>query len=406
MQADRIREFRRALRAAQSDRSTVTAHGVASLADSCRDVYDANYLWVDGPAASADVLAAECDSALADRFHRRIVVEGGGAGLAERFLELGYTLSTHLVLVHAREPDRRVDASMTRLVDFEELVPVRTAQILAEPWGDSEIAAQLNEAKRRIAAAVPTRFFAVMVGDEIAGYCELRERDGVAQIEDVEVLERFRGRGLGRAIVQHALDEGLRSSDVVFLEALADDWPRELYARLGFVGVDRADLYTKLPHALTRLRLRTPRIELRLATIAELRRLFVTAADGAPDGLEEGPYLARHELALAGWRPDEWTLNLVAFQGREPAGTEAVGASHFGRTRAVTNDTWVGRAWRDQGLEDEMRAAALTLAFDGLGAKTALLDRNRELARDAFPRNVPVEISGLQRVRPLFGVAA
>ena len=79
---------------------------------------------------------------------------------------------------------------------------------MREPWGDADVAAQLNDAKRLVAAAVPTRFFAAVVDGAIAGWCELRRRDGVAQIEDVEVLEELRGRGLGRAIVQHALDEG------------------------------------------------------------------------------------------------------------------------------------------------------------------------------------------------------
>ena len=52
-------------------------------------------------------------------------------------------------------------------------------------------------------------------------------------------MRAYRGRGLGRAIVQHALDEARRDHDVVFLEALADDWPRLLYAKLGFDVVDR-----------------------------------------------------------------------------------------------------------------------------------------------------------------------
>jgi len=402
--ADRIRGFRRALQEGLAERSVPTAHGVARLVDSCPAVYDANYLWVDGPVAPAEVLAAECDGALADRHHRRVVVEGGGAGLADRFVELGYSLSTHLVLVHEREPDRRVDTSPVRPASLEELLPVRTRQILDEPWGDDDIAAQLNEAKRHVAAAVPTRFFAVIADGEIAGYCELRLRDGVAQIEDVEVLERFRGRGLGRAIVQHALDEGLASADLVFLEALADDWPRELYARLGFVVVDRSDLYTRLPHALTRLHLRTPRLELRLGTIAELRRLFAVASDGAaPGGLEEGPFIALHERALASWRADEWALHLIGFSGSEPIGSEALGAAHFAKSRTLTSDGWLGRAWQGQGSEDEMRAAALTLAFDGLGARKALVDRGREVQRDAFPRSVPVAIAGLDRVRSLFG---
>ena len=400
MAADRIRRFRQTLQEALAERSVATPHGIARLVDSCPNVYDANYLWVAGAVAPADVLAAECNDALAGRHHRRIVVEGGGAGLADRFVELGYTRSTHLVLAHERDPDRRVDASMVRHVSLDELLPVRTEQILAEPWGDDDIAEQLNDAKRHVAAAVPTQFFAVMAGGEIAGYCELRVRDGVGQIEDVEVLERFRGRGLGRAIVQHALDEGRDVADVVFLEALADDWPRELYARLGFVFVDRSDLYTRLPHALTRLRLRTPALELRLATIAELREL---ARDLE---LEEGPFVSRFEHALAAWRPGDWSLDLIAFHHGRPVGGETLAATHFAKSRTVTANGWLGREGREHGLEGEMHAAALTLAFDGLGARKALLDGRREIGRDAFPRTVPVGIHALDRVRSLFGGAS
>ena len=54
-------------------------------------------------------------------------------------------------------------------------------------------------------------------------------------------MTAYRGRGLGRAIVQHALEEARRDHDVVFLDALADDWPRRLYAKLGFGAVDRRD---------------------------------------------------------------------------------------------------------------------------------------------------------------------
>ena len=74
--------------------------------------------------------------------------------------------------------------------------------------------------------AVSTRFFAAVVDDRVAAYCEVRSDGSTAQIEDVEVVSAYRRRGLGRAIVQHALDEARRDHDVVFLEALADDWPR------------------------------------------------------------------------------------------------------------------------------------------------------------------------------------
>src|ERR671936_1400862 len=98
--------------------------------------------------------------------------------------------------------------------------------------GTLELAESLLAAKRRVLAAVPTRFFATYVEGEVASYCELRSDGHTAQIEDVNTLAPFRGRGLGRAVVQRALDEARRANDVVFIEALADDWPKELYARM------------------------------------------------------------------------------------------------------------------------------------------------------------------------------
>ena len=246
MIAARIDAFRQRLQRETADRVVRTQHGLALLADAFPDVYDHNFLVVEGPAASAAELAAEADAALADRRHRRVIVEGGGAGLQGDFADLRYTLSTHLVLAHTREPDRLVDTGTIREVALDDLLPGRTEATLREPWGNREIARQLNDAKRRVADAVPTRFFAATAGGEIAGWCELRVRDGVAQIEDVEVLQEQRGRGLGRAVVQRALEEGRRAAGLVFLEALADDWPRELYAKLGFTAVGRRDFYTRL----------------------------------------------------------------------------------------------------------------------------------------------------------------
>ena len=244
---DRIRAFHRRVERDAADRVLTTRHGTAILGDAIPDVYDHNYVSVEEPRVGATELAADADEALADRRHRRVIVEDGTPGLAAEFAERGYVLSTHLVLAHTRGLDRRVDTSAVRELPLDDLLPARTEATLREPWGDESLARQLNEAKRRIGRAVPTRFYGALVGGAVAGWCELCTEDGIAQIEDVEVLEEFRGRGLGRALVQHALDEGRRSADLVFLEALADDWPRELYARLGFTAVDRRDFYTRLP---------------------------------------------------------------------------------------------------------------------------------------------------------------
>jgi RimJ/RimL family protein N-acetyltransferase len=371
--AERIDRFRRRLQHEAAGRAVPTAHGVAFLDDALPIVYDHNYLVVEGAAAGAAELAAEADDALEARHHRRVIVEGGADGLAGDFAELHYALATHLVLAHTREPDRLVDTSAVREVELDDILPGRTLTTLREPWGDDEIAHQLNEATRRLAGAVPTRFFAATVGDEIAGWCELRVHDGVAQIEDVEVLQEHRGRGLGRAVVQHALDEAQRSAEVVFLEALAEDWPRELYAKLGFTSVGRRDFYTRLPSPVTRLRLRTPRLELRVATVAELRALYRVAEAGIhdpevmpfevpwTDTLDEASFLAYHL-----GRPSR-QLELVAFLDGRPVGAQGLNV----RLPEVETGSWLGRDFQGRGLGTEMRAAVLTLAFEHLGARVA-----------------------------------
>jgi RimJ/RimL family protein N-acetyltransferase/predicted GNAT family acetyltransferase len=370
---ERIVEFRRRLQRDAAESVVPFEHGTAFLSPSIPQVYDHNYLSIEEAETGANELAAESAEALAGHFHRRVIVESATPGLQADFAALGYVLSTHLVLEHRREPDRLVDTAAIRETDLEALVPARTEATLREQWGDEEIAAQLNEAKRHIAAAVPTRFFAAFVGDQVAGWCELRVRDGVAQIEDVEVLVEYRGFGLGRALVQHALTEGQRIADVVFLEALADDWPRELYAKLGFVGAGRRDFYTRLPHPFTRIRLRTPRLELRLATTADAQRLFRVAEAGVhdpavmpfevpwTDDLDEADFVS-HVTAVS-----DSELRFVAFLDGQPVGVQGLSL----RPEWVTTGSWLGRAYQGRGLGTEMRAAVLTYAFERLGAAVA-----------------------------------
>ena len=57
-------------------------------------------------------------------------------------------------------------------------------------------------------------------------------------MEAVATLPAHRGRGYASAVVQHAVGEALAAGhDLIFLTALADDWPKELHARLGFEEV-------------------------------------------------------------------------------------------------------------------------------------------------------------------------
>ncbi len=204
---------------------------------------------------------------------------------------------------------------------------------------------------------------------------------------------------------------------------------------------------------LSQLRLRTPRLELRLATHAELGALAEVARAGIHDPAtmpfyvpwtdnSDRPgfvdeFVEHHEAALREWRPEKWNLDLVAFADGRPIGAQGIRGERFAETRTVDTGSWLGRTWQGRGLGTELRAAVLSLAFDGLGALKATsgaIDKNPqslgvsrklgyretgsktvaprgepvselllELRSDEFVSPVPVEITGLDGLHSRFG---
>jgi RimJ/RimL family protein N-acetyltransferase len=135
---------------------------------------------------------------------------------------------------------------------------------------------------------------------------------------------------------------------------------------------------------LWEIRLRTPRLELRLPTEDELVELFHVAeagihpADAMPfyvpwtDDLELDAFVAFHHSAWENWRPERWSLNLIAFLGGKPIGSQGVEGADFTATRQVETGSWLGAPHQGKGLGTEQRAAVLEFAFEGLGADAAL----------------------------------
>jgi len=202
------------------------------------------------------------------------------------------------------------------------------------------------------------------------------------------------------------------------------------------------------------LRLRTPRLELRLPDLDELARLGAVAAAGVHDPAVM-PFVVTwtdatpqqrarntiqwHWTQMGRWSPADWSLHLVAFLDGEVVGTQDVSATEFATLRTVGTGSWLGHAYHGRGLGTEMRAAVLELAFAGLGAERATSEafednaasygvsrklgyadngtdwhvvrgkpvRGRRLVLDrdawAAARTVPVEITGLEPCLPMFG---
>jgi GNAT superfamily N-acetyltransferase len=94
---------------------------------------------------------------------------------------------------------------------------------------------------------IGAQFFTASVAGEPAGLCELHRDATDAMVENVFTLERARGHGVARSVVLRAIevarDEG---AGHVFIVTDDDDWPKELYARLGFDRIGRELVFTKV----------------------------------------------------------------------------------------------------------------------------------------------------------------
>lgn len=82
-------------------------------------------------------------------------------------------------------------------------------------------------------------------------------------------------------------------------------------------------------------------------------------------------FVAFHQSLRAGWRPDDWKLELAVFADGELIGVQGIHAQDFQAKRSVTTGSWLGIAFQSRGFGTEMRLAVLSLAFDGLGAAEA-----------------------------------
>ena len=228
-------------------------YGLACFDEQLPLVFVANLLWVTAGAGgvAAATLKADADRLLAAFRHRWVVVEHEALwkGLDAEFLRAGWGLQTHLFMIHRRRPDRVDAATGVREVSHDAIRAAELRYLESEPWCTSaEPARQVAEHNRRLGGALGERCFAAYDAGEVCAYAKLRSRAGVAQVEDVVVLPEHRGAGLGRQVTTAALVAGLElEPQLLFIVADDDDWPKELYARLGFEPAGRTRMFHRLP---------------------------------------------------------------------------------------------------------------------------------------------------------------
>jgi RimJ/RimL family protein N-acetyltransferase len=203
------------------------------------------------------------------------------------------------------------------------------------------------------------------------------------------------------------------------------------------------------------LRIKTPRLQLRLPTEELCDQLIDTILEGVhnPDRMpfsvpwtraprEELPFntLSHIWQELARFKQDDWRLPLAVVIDGMAVGVQALTAKDFRITREVQSGSWLGLRYQGQGYGTEMRSAALYFAFTELGAEVAtsvsfvdnpasiavsrrngyqdngvdraaregaMVEQPRlRLTRDDWQRHraVEVRVDGFDRCRPLFGL--
>jgi GNAT superfamily N-acetyltransferase len=233
--------FEESLRERAADRVVPFRFGTAVVTESLADVWDLNLLRVEKPGASAAELAEEAERIQggADLRHRRVVMLDGAE--AEAFEALGWESGRFLFMRYRGPGERNIDTARVREVDRAFVGSIREEMARTAPWATDEgTVRRVMTAQERVADAANARHFAVLEGDDVVSTAELFTDGATAQVEDVVTLETHRGHGYASAVVLAAVERALAEGcDFVFLVADDEDWPKELYARLGFEPIGR-----------------------------------------------------------------------------------------------------------------------------------------------------------------------
>jgi GNAT superfamily N-acetyltransferase len=256
-QLARARHFMRAAVRRQAEQIIEMSYGFAVLDSRFPHSYDHNKLVLTAPVDPAEAVS-DADRILggAGLAHRLISVHGGiEQAWADVCVAAGYQHSAELIMVQTGAPadrpaDQRIQVAAVGVDGLRESGRREWREQLPDA-GEDVIEQLVARRVTRLEAAPEVAFLAVRDGmGQIVSRADLYldPADRVAQIEDVLTLSEHTGRGFARAIMA----EGLRRAqaagcDLVFVVADADDWPRQLYTRLGYRAVGDGHSFVRPP---------------------------------------------------------------------------------------------------------------------------------------------------------------
>ena len=240
---ERIVGFCRYLDERCSERIFSSFLATALLCESLPLVYDRNFLRVEDPKVGANELAALADRILgaSGMAHRKVITDSAEIGerLTPQFESLAWKVDRALAMVHsgAVEQER---LPLVSEVTSEEMLPFWEEENREFHPESEELVRQLTQQNLLVERSIDCKYFARRSGGRVVSGCQLYSRGGAAQIEAVGTLREYRNQGLASSVVRRTAWEAFASGhDLVWLMADENDWPKALYAKLGFSPVGR-----------------------------------------------------------------------------------------------------------------------------------------------------------------------
>jgi GNAT superfamily N-acetyltransferase len=240
---ERIVGFCRDLDERCSERIFSSFLATALLCESLPLVYDRNFLRVEDAGANANELAALADRIFgaAGMAHRKVISDSAGIGerLTPQFESMGWKIDRALAMVHSGSVEQE-PLPLVAEVDSEEMLPFWESEERAFHPESEELVDQLTKQHLLVKQKIDCQYFARRLDGRVVSGCQLYSRGATAQIEAVGTLNGYRNRGLASSVVRRAAWEAFASGhDLVWIMADEKDWPKALYAKLGFSPVGR-----------------------------------------------------------------------------------------------------------------------------------------------------------------------
>jgi GNAT superfamily N-acetyltransferase len=206
-------------------------------------VWNLNQVWLTAR-VSGKKATELADEHLAELPYRQLLAEGAlGRDLVSPLRGQGFKVECEVVMTIDRHSDDQPAGAWTRdvpaVIEADEQAMLKVERRWLEEderVSSSEAIEQLLEAGLREGRAWGERRFGIVSEHgRLAAIAKLRSEGRTAQVEDLYTVPEARKRGFARTLVSHAVRAAqLAGHDLIFIVADDDDWPKHLYASVGF----------------------------------------------------------------------------------------------------------------------------------------------------------------------------